>query len=247
MDRYKTLLTPGFISYKEYEEVEEQLAIREKELEETRATLNMVLADDLGEFRRDVAVSEKELAEAESKLRLLLAGSRPEEIEATEAEIARLKAQRRFLEDQLGLTRVVSPHAGIITTPHLKEKLGQKVEKGDLLAEVHELSTAMAEIAISEQEVGDVHVGQTVVVKARAYPEQSFIGTVAAIAPAAVKSEEGRAGKVVRVTTAIDNASLLLKSQMTGTAKIYCGKRRIADLMTRRLARFFRVEFWSWW
>jgi len=247
VDRYKTLLTPGFISYKEYEEVEEQLAIREKELEETRATLNMVLADDLGEFRRDVAVSEKELAEAESKLRLLLAGSRPEEIEATEAEIARLKAQRRFLEDQLGLTRVISPHAGIITTPHLKEKLGQKVEKGDLIAEVHELSTAMAEIAVLEQEVGDVHVGQPVMVKARAYPERSLLGTVAAIAPAAVKSEEGRAGKVVRVTTAIDNASLLLKSQMTGTAKIYCGKRRIADLMTRRLARFFRVEFWSWW
>ena len=43
------------------------------------------------------------------------------------------------------------------------------------------------------------------------------------------------------------NPSLLLKSQMTGTAKIYCGERRVADLMTRRLARFFRVEFWSWW
>jgi len=84
-------------------------------------------------------------------------------------------------------------------------------------------------------------------VKARAYPERSFLGTVAAIAPAATAPEPGRPGKVIRVTTAIDNASLLLKSQMTGTAKIYCGKRRIADLMTRRLARFFRVEFWSWW
>jgi hypothetical protein len=34
---------------------------------------------------------------------------------------------------------------------------------------------------------------------------------------------------------------------MTGTAKIYCGERRTAALMTRRLARSFRVEFWSWW
>jgi multidrug resistance efflux pump len=247
LDLYKTLLSPGFISRKEYDDVEEQRAIREKELEEARTAVNMVLADDLGEFRREVAVSEKELVEVESKLRLLLAGSRPEEIEATEAEIARLEAQRRYLEDQLGLMRVVSPHAGIITTPRLKEKLGQKVEKGDLIAEVHELDTVTAEIAVLEQEVGDLQVGQTVVVKARAYPEKSFIGTVAAIAPAAVKPEEGRAGKVVRVTTAIDNASLLLKSQMTGTAKIYCGERRIWDLLTRRLARYLRVEFWSWW
>jgi multidrug resistance efflux pump len=247
LDQYKMLLSPGFISRKEYEDVEEQGAIREKELEEARITVNMVLADDLGEFRKEQAVTEKELAEVEGKLRLLLAGSRLEEIEATEAEIARLEAQRRYLEDQLGLMRVVSPHAGVITTPHMKQKLGQKVEKGDLIAEVHELSTVRAEIAILEQEVGDLQVGQAVVVKARSYPEISFIGTVAAIAPAAAKPEEGRAGKVVRVTTEIDNASLLLKSQMTGTAKIYCGERRIADLMTRRLARFFRVEFWSWW
>jgi hypothetical protein len=30
-------------------------------------------------------------------------------------------------------------------------------------------------------------------------------------------------------------------------AKICCGQRRIIDLITRRLSRTFRVEFWSWW
>ncbi len=49
------------------------------------------------------------------------------------------------------------------------------------------------------------------------------------------------------MTTEIDNAALLLKSQMTGNAKIYGGERRLFDLMTRRLARYIRVEFWSWW
>jgi hypothetical protein len=49
------------------------------------------------------------------------------------------------------------------------------------------------------------------------------------------------------VTTRIDNASLLLKPEMTGNAKIYCGKRRIFDIVTRRIARYIRVEFWSWW
>ena len=28
---------------------------------------------------------------------------------------------------------------------------------------------------------------------------------------------------------------------------VCCGERRVFDIMTRRLARYIRVEFWSWW
>jgi hypothetical protein len=49
------------------------------------------------------------------------------------------------------------------------------------------------------------------------------------------------------VTTEIDNSAGLLKPGMTGVAKIYCGERRFIDLITRRLARTFKVEFWGWW
>jgi len=34
---------------------------------------------------------------------------------------------------------------------------------------------------------------------------------------------------------------------MTGQAKISCGKRRMVDLIRRRLARTLKVEFWSGW
>ena len=46
--------------------------------------------------------------------------------------------------------------------------------------------------------------GQRVVLKARAFPAQIFVGSVTAVAPAAVKEEERWRGKVVRVTTMID-------------------------------------------
>ena len=172
---------------------------------------------------------------------------RPEEVEATEAEVARLETQRGYLEEQLHRLRVASPIAGVITTPKLEEKIGQHVKKGDLIAEVHELKTVRAEIAVPEKEIGEVKVGQPVFLKARAFPEAGFSGTVTSIAPAAVKVEEAWRGKVVRVTTAIDNPDLLLRPEMTGNAKIRCGERRIFDLVTRRLARYLRVEFWSWW
>jgi hypothetical protein len=82
---------------------------RAKELEEARSELKLVLADDLAELRKAVVVAQKELEEAGARLRVVLAGSRPEEIEAAEAEIARLAAQRRYLEEQLRLLRVERP------------------------------------------------------------------------------------------------------------------------------------------
>jgi hypothetical protein len=50
----------------------------------------------------------------------------------------------------------------------------------------------------------------------------------------------------VLVTTLIDNRDLLLRPEMTGQAKIVCGKRSVMGLIARRLARTFKVEFWSW-
>jgi hypothetical protein len=70
---------------------------------------------------------------------------------------------------------------------------------------------------------------------------------VTAIAPIAVKPDDALDQKMIRVITRIDNAPLLLKSQMSGNAKIYSGNRSIAELLTRRLVRYLRVEFWAWW
>ena len=92
-----------------------------------------------------------------------------------------------------------------------------------------------------------MRVGQPVLLKARAYPWTSFHGVVTSIAPVATKAEDGQPARTVVVVTKLDNPSLLLKPEMTGNAKINAGDRRILDLMTRRFARYLRVEFWSWW
>jgi len=103
-----------------------------------------------------------------------------------------------------------------------------------------------AEIAIPEPWIPDVQVGQPVVLHARALPETSFVGRVSAIVPAAAKEGEAGRGKVVRVTTVVDNADRVLEPAMTGDAKIYCGERRIVDFLTRRFAGTLPVKGWSW-
>jgi len=244
---HQGLFEKDLISRRDFEEAKEEWGVRGKELEEAQAEIKIVLANDLGEVREVLAVAGKELAEAEGRVRVLLAGSRPEEIEATQAEFTRLTAQQRYLREQIRLTRIVSPSSGVITTPKLREKIGQYVKKGDLIAEVYDLRTVKAEISVPEKEIADVKLGSRIALKVRAYPEKSFYGKVTSIAPTVTKDEEGWRKRTVRVTTQLDNASLLLKPEMTGNAKIYSGKRRIIDTMTRRLTRYVRVEFWSWW
>ena len=141
----------------------------------------------------------------------------------------------------------MSVRSGVITTPRLKEKVGRHVTRGELIAKVQELRRVRAEIAVSEKEISEVRLGQRVVLKARAYPERRVDGEVTSIAPIATREDDGQAARTIRVLTDLENPSLLLKPGMSGTGKIYAGKRRLIDLTTRRLARYLRVEFWSWW
>jgi len=233
---------------------------------------NLLSAKDFEDTHERAATAGNDLKEAKGKLKLLLRGSRPEEIVATKANIAWSETQRRFLEEQIQRTKVPSPITGIVATPsvQLNEMKHQLVKKGDLIAKVYDIKTITAEIVVSEQDIADVKVGGPVLLKARAHPDQTFRGMVTAIATVAQINSSSSSGsifssagqtpagtatfsranvnpKTVLVTTRIDNSALLLKPEMTGQAKILCGQKRIVDLVTRRLARTIKVEFWSWW
>ena len=212
--------------------------------------------------QEQAATAENDLAETRGQLRVFLRGNRPEEIEAAKAQVDRLEAQQHLLVTQLGLLDVVSPATGVVATParELKEMQGQFITKGALIAKVYAVKTVTGQIVITEKEIGDVQVGQPVALKSRAYPDMVFHGTVTTIATAAEgissSSTEATAAKAAAtttsvrtfvVTTQIDNRSGLLKPGMTGLAKVVGGERRVVDLVMRRLAHTFKVEFWSWW
>ena len=101
---FEELLEARVISRLEIEKAKEQAAVRERELEETRAELQIVSADHLAESKRELAVSEKELEQASGRLSVLQLGSRPEKIEAKEAEIALLQVQYNYLRAHSRIT-----------------------------------------------------------------------------------------------------------------------------------------------
>ena len=205
-----------------------------------------VQPEDL-EPERVIYVPEAEWNEANARLRLLETGPRPQEVRAAEAEIARLEARRRLLQDRVERTTIVSPIAGTVTTPRIDERQNVYVSRGELIAEVQQLRTVRVELSVSEKEMGDVVTGSPVDVKVLAYPDRTFRGQVTKVAPAAAPAKgEDHARRFV-VTTYIRNDSLLLSPGMTGKAKIRRGPRRIIELVMRKLSHYVRIEFWSWW
>jgi multidrug resistance efflux pump len=212
------------------------------------------------------SAARNELAVAKDQLNLLLSGTRPEDIEATRAQIEQLKSDQRHLGEQRRMLMVYSPSDGVVATPtlQLKQLTHQLVKKGDLIAKIFDLRTVTAQIAVDEKDIADVQVNQPVVLRARAYPDEIFYGKVnfvstsllgtapagpggeAAPLPLPSASSSSAAKRTILITTQIDNHSLLLKPEMTGQAKILCGRRRALDLVTRRLAHTIKVEFWSW-
>ena len=227
----------------------ERLKYANKDLDMDKSLLEkqIISQKNFTETEGTSVVRKKELDEAADELRLLQAGSRKEVIEALQAKIGSLEAQKDYLGRQVQLLTITSPISGVVTSHKLREKIGQNVKKGDLIAAVNDIKTVTAEISVPEKEIADVRLGEKVVLKAQAFPSLDFEGTVSSIAPIAVKQTELRDDRTILVMTSLENSSMLLKPEMSGNAKIYCGDQPLINIIGRRLVRFVRVEFWSWW
>lgn len=204
----------------------------EKAAEETVGTL---------EAEVELARREKELAEARAALELLEAGSREEEIEAAEASLARQKEDLAFLLQQREKLPLYSRVNGVITTPHLEDRIGEYVEQGELVCDIEEASALEIEIAIPEDRICDVQPGQWVDLKARALPYATFAAKVDRIAPAATCGDHQ---STITVYSRLVNDSTALKPEMTGYARVYCGKKPLGEIGLDYVLRVIRTEFW---
>ena len=215
--------------------------------------------------RRDV--DHEELILAQKNLELVKSGARDAEIEALEAEIRRLEVDYVHAQDDVKLTTLVSPIEGRVITPDLREKVGQRLQEGDLFAVVEDARTIIAEIELPQEDISEVIIGAPVKLKLWAYPDRVIKASVSTIAPVAYERSRGRVeqralteremlyererpareqGKVVRVLTEIANEDNGLRTDMTGYAKIASGRKTLASAFFGWVARFFRVEVWSW-
>src|SRR5207253_1912410 len=117
------------------------------------------------------AASQVEFRAAQLKVDLALA-----QIDQARAALERAREEVTYLEG-LGQKLVVRcPVAGVVVTPHLRERRGQFCKEGDLICVVEDPSELAAEIKLPEQDLEHVRPGQRIELKARALPFETFAG-----------------------------------------------------------------------
>jgi putative peptide zinc metalloprotease protein len=223
------------------QESEARQRVGQARLAEAQAARRAEQARGTRDAEAELARREKEHAEVCSALRLLEAGTRPEEVEAERARLARLQEERRRLEGLQTKQTVTASVSGVVTTPRLKEKVGQFLREGDPVGVVEELAELEAEVLLTEQDAARVRAGQPVTLKLKALPYETLTTVVDRVAPAAGRGEvQSSVTAYCRLGAVPDG----LRSDMTGHARVGTGRRPTGALLLDRVLRYVRTEFW---
>jgi putative peptide zinc metalloprotease protein len=217
-------------------EMEARLKLASQNLQRMNDMLGkgLVSKQDWEDAQADSLVWDARWKAARSQLWMLKAGTRPEEIKAKKAEIERLKSQIEFHSRQLESYEFKSSINGIVL----------RVDTGVVACEIANLDTMEARIVLSENELGDIAIGQKVKFKARSYPSLSFHGDVYRIDGKIETDHKGN--RVCYVLCRVPNEKHILLPGMTGVANIYAGDKKISYHIYRKFFRAIRTEFWDW-
>ena len=243
-ERAKPLVLGKTITDEEFQEIVGSNRVASAHLEKAQAERRAKQVEGTLKAETELTCRERELAEAQAALQLLEAGSRPEQIEAERARLARLTEEAKYLEQLHGRLDLRSSITGLIVTPRFKEKAGQYIHEGELIGVIEEPADSDIEIKLAEQDISRIQVGHTVVLKARALPFEKFVTKIMRIAPAAA---QGDVQSSVIVYCPSGELSEQLRPGMTGFARVYSGRRPIGEVFLKKVLRFVRTEFWFCW
>ena len=243
-ERAKSLVQGKAITDEEFQETIGNYRVAGAHLEKAQAERRAKQVEGTLKAETELTCRERQLAEAQAALQLLEAGSRPEQIEAERARLARLTEEANYLEQLQGRLSVCSSITGLIVTPRLKEKTGQYIHEGELIGVIEEPFGSDIEITLAEQDISRIQVGQTVVLKARALPFEKFSTKIMRIAPAAA---QGDVQSSIIVYCPSGELSAQLRPGMTGFARVYSGRGPIGEVLLKKVLRFVRTEFWFCW
>ncbi len=164
---------------------------------------------DKARLQLDVLQSQK--SQAEQQLQMVQTGPRPERIEAQRAAVAQAEAAIAQLDAVLSNAVIRAPFAGVVT---VKDRgVGETVAAGAPVVTIMNLDDRWVRIYIPEDQVGAIHLGDSVHLAADTYPGKRYRGAVSFIAsqaeftPRNVQTREERVKLVYAVKVRITQDS----------------------------------------
>lgn len=193
--------------------------------------------------------SEFDLADEKARSALL----HYSDLGAASADRDRLLRQTQELSAQLANLSVTSPISGVVLTPRLDDKLGAYLSPGTELVEVADLSRLRARIYVSEFDMYKFHPDSP----ARLQVDGSFrkhnartvgIAPLASdIAPGLIDLSKYKGQQPPRFyvfNLEVENEDGAMRPGMTGTARVYGGRRTLIGLAARTCWEFTARKLW---
>lgn len=252
----------------------EELGLRQIQLEYYDAELRrlMDISESGGaseiEIRRaqDARNSAEQMVRiAQENLRRVEKGARDEEIDAAKAEVARLEAQLAHHQELLALSEIRAPITGRVVTPNMAERRGQYVQPGDLIAVLHDTSSLRVRVTLPETAGPLIEPGQLAKLRLWGLEGQLLTGLVQSVSTQAadytelsveaIRSDresqleeaiDRQEERYIRVYVELGGEQAGLLPGITGYARIVVSRDRLWRALFRPVARFVRVEVWSW-
>jgi HlyD family secretion protein len=180
---------------------------------------------DVEKYQADLALALAQLEDAQREVDRLKNGPNQDDIAAAEARIA-------AAQSTLNQARITAPFSGTITQGSLLP--GDVVSPGTQAFRIDDLSHLLVDLQISEVDINNVSVGQTVTVSFDAVQGKNYSGVV---------SQIGQAGSVTAngvnftVTVELTEADELVKPGMTAAVTITVREVKDALLVPNRAVR----------
>ncbi len=132
--------------------------------------------DTMDQLTTQLEAAKLDLEAASQQYNMAAAGARQEDIKALEAQYE--AAQGTLAEVQLNLdeTRVTAPAAGTVTM--ISSEVGELIGSGTPVVTLTDYSDSWVTVNVSELQIAQVQLNQTVTIQSKAYPDQTFTGTV---------------------------------------------------------------------
>jgi multidrug efflux pump subunit AcrA (membrane-fusion protein) len=153
------------------------------------------------------------------------------------------KAEVERARELLGKAQLRTPIDGVVSTPHVENFVGRRLQYGDSFAEVVDASSAVVDVAVDDTDAGYLRSGLKAVVKLNSYAMRTFHGQVIVVSP---KGQTQGESQVFFARVLVPNDDGLIRTGMEGRGKVSVGWYPAGYVLFRRPAAWLYSRLWTW-
>jgi RND family efflux transporter MFP subunit len=203
-----------------------------------------VLAEmDAWDYRSALAEAEAKYQSALLQMNRSLASNDGSEAGIQRVQADYWKAEVERARELLSKAQLRTPIDGVVSTPHVENFAGRRLQYGDSFAEVVDASSTVVDVAIDDTDAALLRSGLKAVVKLNSYAMRTFHGNVIVVSPKGQLQGESR---VFFARVLLLNQDGLIRTGMEGRGKVLVGWRPAGFVLFRRPVVWIYSRLWTW-